>query len=82
MPFPYFISCIQVNVYHNTFDMVVVLFEKYGTALNYLITGTRLRDSNKDNEFNSYIAYCTRDDRNGMLAVFLHLWKIVIQYKL
>lgn len=73
---------LERGEYALTLDKMVVLHEKYGIDLNYLITGKRARDSNKDFDFNSYIANCTWDDRNGLLADFFkYLWQIVIQYK-
>lgn len=73
---------LERGEYALTLDKMVVLHEKYGVDLNYLITGKRTGGNDKDFDFNSYIANCTWDDRNGLLADFFkYLWKIVTQYK-
>lgn len=73
---------LERGEYALTLDKMVVLHEKYGIDLNYLITGKRARNSNGDFDFNSYIANCTWDGRNELLAdFFMYLWKMVAQHK-
>lgn len=71
---------LERGEYALTLDKMVILHEKYGVDLNYLITGKR--DSIKAFDFNAYIANCTWDDKNALMADFSkYLWKIVTQYK-
>lgn len=73
---------LERGEYALTLDKMVVLHEKYGIDLNYLIAGKMAGNSSQDFDLNAYIANCSWEGRNELLAeLFRYLWKLASHYK-